>query len=157
MALFLTIPDIPGEAKDKDHPDAIDLLDFSWGLTNVSTAQIRKTGRPSFADLRVRKELDRSTPKLALAAATGRRLSEVVLDQTASFTDSGRVTFLSIKLWNAVVTEVSEETEGPEQPPGDVIAFEFPKVEMVYTLYDSKGKKAGTERFAWDLVKGETF
>jgi len=156
MAIFVTIPNIPGESRDIGHPDAIDVRAFQWGLTNAGSAGSKKAVPPSFLDLTIFKALDRSTAKLALACATGERLSEVVLDETASFTDGGRVTYLTVKLWNAVVTEATESSSEEERPE-DVIRFDFPKIEMVYTLFDSKGKKKGTERFAWDLVKGETF
>jgi type VI secretion system secreted protein Hcp len=156
MAIFVTIPGIPGESLDKDHPDAIDVSSFGWGMSNPGSAVSKKAAPASFQDLYINKELDRSTTKLALACATGQRLSEVVLDQTASFTDAGRVTVLSIKLWDAVVTEVSESGI-EEDRPSDSIAFDFPKVEIVYNLYDSKGKKKGTERFGWDLVNQVEF
>ncbi|MDH3307089.1 MAG: type VI secretion system tube protein Hcp [Acidimicrobiia bacterium] len=156
MAIFVTIPGIPGESLDKDHPAAIDVLNFSWGLTNSGLPAAKKASPPSFSDLTIAKEIDRSTPKLALACATGQKLSEVLLDETASFTDEGRVTYLTVHLWDAVVSEVSE-TSGGEEPPSDVISFVFPKVEVVYTLLDSKGKKKGTERFGWDLVKNVPF
>lgn len=156
MAIFVTIPDIPGESQDRDHPDAINVNAFQWGLSNAGSALDKKSASPSFSNLTIHKNLDRSTAKLAMASATGQRLREVVLDETASFTDGGRVTYLTVKLWDAVVAEVSESSS-EEDRPQDVISFDFPKIEMVYTLFDSKGKKKGTERFAWDLAKGQTF
>jgi len=156
MAIFVTIPNIPGESVDKDHKDAIDVLSFQWGVSNPGSAVDKKVQPPSFSDLTITKALDRSTTRLALACATGERLRNVKLDETAAFTDEGRVTVLSIELWDAVVTEVAE-SGAEDGRPNDAIAFDFPKVEVVYTLFDSKGKKTGTERFGWDVSKNTPF
>jgi type VI secretion system secreted protein Hcp len=157
MAIFVTIPDIPGESVQKDHEDAIDAFSFQWGVSNAGSAVDKKVQPPSFSDLTITKALDRSTTRLALACATGERLRSVRLDETASYTDGGLVTVLTIQLWDAVVTAVSEAGAGDDGAPSDAIAFDFPKVEVVYTLFDSKGKKKGTERFGWDVSRNASF
>ena len=82
--LFLNVSGIQGECTEREHPRWIAVLDAIWSVEQVSAGQ-RGRMHPHFEPLKVWKELDKSSPLLALACAQGRRLKEVALEFTGNF------------------------------------------------------------------------
>src|SRR5688500_16892574 len=82
--IFAKLGDIKGESLDSKHKDEIEVLSFSWGLTNASTAGSGAgagAGKPAFQELSIVHKIDKASPSLMSACATGKHLPEVTLTQ----------------------------------------------------------------------------
>jgi len=67
--IFLKIGDIKGESQDKSHPNEIEVLSWSWGVSGPIAGDAKKTGQPACAQpLSVSKYLDKATPPLVTNA-----------------------------------------------------------------------------------------
>ena len=80
--MFIKIGDIKGESLDQSHRDEIDVLAWSWGMSNDGTTHAGGgggAGKVSMQDLSCTKYLDKSTPKLLEFCATGGHIPEAVL------------------------------------------------------------------------------
>ncbi len=66
---FLKIDGIDGESTDKDHKGEIDVLSWSWGMSQSGSAD--GTIVPDIQELELTKYVDKSTPKLMEALAGG--------------------------------------------------------------------------------------
>src|SRR5258708_32619200 len=78
---FLKIEGIPGESRDLKHKDEIEVLSFSWGVTQPQQAtQARlRPGRADVQDFSIVKLLDKASPLLFVAACPGDHSQEAVL------------------------------------------------------------------------------
>ncbi len=68
--MFLKINDVTGESKDKVHTKEIDVLSWSWGMSNSGSAHVgggAGSGKVNVQDIQVTKYVDSSSPKLMLA------------------------------------------------------------------------------------------
>jgi type VI secretion system secreted protein Hcp len=70
--MFLKFIDIKGESTDSKHPGEIEILSWSWGETNT----LSSGGERLIQDFHFTKKVDMSSPKLMLACAIGKMLTE---------------------------------------------------------------------------------
>ena len=74
--IFAKLGDIKGESADSKHKDEIEVLSFSWGVTNSGSASSSGgtgAGKSTPNDLTIVHAIDRATPRLLHACATGTR------------------------------------------------------------------------------------
>ena len=78
---FLKIDGIPGESADKVHKDEIDLVAFSWGETNTGQATTGGggAGRSVAQDFHFVHHVDKATPLLFFACASGQHIKTAIL------------------------------------------------------------------------------
>ena len=72
--IFAKIGDIKGESLDAKHKDEIEVLSFSWGVSNAGSSSSGGgcgAGKATFQDLSIVHGIDEATPALLKACATG--------------------------------------------------------------------------------------
>lgn len=155
--IFAKIADIKGESRDAKHKDEIEVLSFSWGVTNTTTAAAGGgggAGKVTFQDLTMIHSVDKASPQLMLACATGKHIKEAIIAQRRA--GRGQQDYLIVKMNDVIVTSVIDgHTSG--QPGSESVSLTFAKIELEYkprkrdgTLdagvffkYDIKSNKAG--------------
>ena len=73
--IFAKIGDIKGESADAKHKDEIEVLSFSWGVTNAASSVAGGgggAGRATFQDLSIVHTIDKASPRLLHAAPRAR-------------------------------------------------------------------------------------
>ncbi len=159
MAGFIKFDGVDGETKDKDHKAWSDLLSFSQGIHKPgggATGQTRRRGDTVMEDVQVVKELDKSSPKLAESVCNGKVYPKVLIDFTASYTDQGRVTYLSYELKNVSVSAYNFSGVGQSDlVPTESISLNFEEIKVTYIENDSQGKKKGNVEYSWKVEEGE--
>lgn len=142
-AAYMKFEGIEGEATDAKHDKWIDVLSVDWGTNRGggrSTARAPRDG--SSGTLTITKTLDRSSPKLQQACASGAHFPEVELDLSASARDRGsRTTYLTYKLHDVLVTSCSTGGSGGEDRSTETISLNFAKIEWTY----DKGERGKVE------------
>ena len=128
---FLTIASIPGEVVDDRHPGAIEVLNWSWAVSNAAPAGGGagggRIGKPTLADVAVSLRLDAATPRLFDACARGIHLKEVLL----SARRAGMIgDYFTVRMQEAVVTSATTAFSGEE--PAVQIALGFATVTLTY-------------------------
>ncbi len=160
MAAYIKFDGVDGECKDKDHKGWSDLASFGQALHQPgggATGATRRRGDVIMDDLTCSKELDKASPKIAEAVAKGRVFPKVEIDLTASYTDSGRVTFYKYELKNVLVTSYNISGAGQaEDVPMEDFSLNFEEIKVTYTENDSKGKKKGNVEYSWKVEEGES-
>jgi type VI secretion system secreted protein Hcp len=106
----LKISGIQGDSQDRAHKDQIEVQSWSWGLVRSTATAGGAAGKPVFEDLSITKNVDRSTPKLVGACATGKHFLEVVL--AARRAEGESFDFLVIKLSDVTIPRF--ETSGED-------------------------------------------
>lgn len=155
--MFLKIGSIEGESNGDikgNHAKEIDVLAWSWGMSNSGTA-ISGPGTANVQDISFTKYLDKSTPTLMLAALTGSSFA------SAEFTVSQNNTktpyeMLKLKLENVLVTSVSAGGSGGQERLTENVSLNFSKVSLEYYVQDAltgKASKAGEFTYYVSAVK----
>src|SRR5437763_14257572 len=80
--MFLKIDGVDGESKDKQHAKEIDVLAWSWGLSNSGSAHVgggAGAGKVNVQDLSFTKYIDKASPDLMLGACNGKHYDNALL------------------------------------------------------------------------------
>src|SRR6476659_7696477 len=112
--IFGKLGDIKGESLDSKHKDEIEVLSFSWGVTNAGSMAHGTgggEGKATFHDLSFVHKIDKASPVLMQACATGVHLKEATI--TGRKAGKGQQEYLIIKMNDVIVTAVLD-AEGKE-------------------------------------------
>jgi type VI secretion system secreted protein Hcp len=152
VAYYLKIDGIPGESQDDKHKNEIDVESWSWGQTNSGDAAYRGgegAGKVSAQDFLFVMKVNKASPKLMEACASGEGIKKAIL--TATKAGKTAQDYLKITLHDFIVS--SYQTLGGNNGdtlPNDQITLNFSKMEMEYKEQQAAGSLGGSVRGAWD-------
>ncbi len=154
--MFIKIKDIDGESQDAKHKDEIDVLAWSWGLTNPgSPGAGAGRGKANFQDLTVTKFIDKATPDLILACASGKHIEEATLAVRRSGGEKQQLDYIVVKMTEVRVTSVQQLSAGGEAEPVEDVSFNFTKFTYTYTPQDPRGGPGESETIGWDIARNK--
>lgn len=143
--MFIKFDGVDGESTDKKHAKEIDVLSYSWGVSNSGTTHIGGgggAGKANFQDLSFVKYVDKASPNLFMAAATGKHFDSVKLTiRKAGGADA--LEYLVYELTEVLITSYQTGASGGEDRQTESISLNFAKVKMSYTEQNDKGAAAG--------------
>ena len=149
--IFLKLGDIKGESLDDRHKDEIEVLSFSWGVTNsgvVSSGGGGVAGKATFHDLSIVHNLDRASPLLLKACATGTHIKDAII--THRKPGKGRQEYLIVKLSDVIITAVTHGGATGEAISENV-TLAFAKVDLEYKPQKADGSLDAGIQFKYDL------
>ena len=150
---FLKIDGIQGESKDDKYKDWMEISFYKWGAKQPTSASASTAGggsseRASFGPLTVHKELDRATPKIAVACADGSHIKEVKLELCRA--GGEKLKYMEFKMSDVIISSV--EIVGGTGIPTEVLNFDYGKIEWTYTQQRrSDGLGGGNVAAGWNL------
>src|SRR5437867_1969523 len=154
---FLKIKGIEGEANDKTHKAEIELESWSWGESNSGThagGSGGGAGKVAMQDFHFVMKINKASPKLFLACATGEHIPEATL--TCRKAGKEQQEFLKVKFSDLLIS--SYQTGGSahgDVVPTDQISFNFTKIEVDYKEQDSKGSLLGATKAGWNVKENK--
>jgi type VI secretion system secreted protein Hcp len=149
---FIKIDGVDGESKDDKHKGEIDIQSWSWGATQTGSMAAGGgggAGKVSMQDFSFTKSIDKSSPKLFEALATGKHLKEVKL----TLRGSSSVEYLTITLTDVLVSSYSTGGSSGDDRPTESVSLNFAQIKMSYVEQDASGKAGAATEFGWDLKK----
>lgn len=149
--IFAKIGDIKGESFDDKHKDEIEVLSWSWGITNAAMRAAGTgagAGKASFHDLSFTHKIDKASPVLMKSCATGQHMKEATI--TLRKAGKGQQEFLIIKMNDVLITAVSD-ADGAEAGPIESVSLAFAKVDVEYRPQKSDGSLDAGLHFKYDL------
>ena len=150
--VFLKIGDIKGESKDAKHVDEIDVLSWSWGVSQTGVASKGGgvgAGKASFNDLSFMHALDKASPNLMKACAQGSHYDTAVL--TARKAGKGQQDYLIVKMKEVFVTSV--QPSGSTEHPLESVSLTFSHVDLEYKAQKADGSLDAGIHFIYDIKK----
>jgi type VI secretion system secreted protein Hcp len=151
--MFLKINGVDGESKDKTHPMEIDVLAWSWGMSNSASGHAgggSGTGKVNVQDISVTKWVDSSSPYLVLASCNGDHFDEANL-VVRKAGGSSPVEYIKIKMTEVFISSVSTGGSGGEDKLTENVALNFSTFEFNYTPQDAKGAAGTAIPAGWDI------
>jgi type VI secretion system secreted protein Hcp len=150
--IFAKIGDIKGESVDAKHKDEIEVLSFSWGVSNSGSAGAPGggggAGKATFQDLSIVHSIDKATPELLKACATGLHIKDATITHRKA--GKGQQEYLIIKLNDVTITAVSH-AGAEDQPYAESVSLKFAKVDLEYKPQRPDGSLDPGLHFKFDL------
>ena len=149
--IFAKLGDIKGESLDDKHKDEIELLSWSWGVTNAKaplTGSGGGKGKATFHDLSFTHKIDKASPLLLKGCATGQHLKEATITRRKA--GKGQQEYLVIKMNDVVITSVAEEDDGGSGQV-EAVTLAFAKVDLEYRPQKSDGSLDAGIHFKYDI------
>ena len=152
VEMFLKLAEIEGESSDAKHKGEIDVLAWSWGLSQEAGSPAGGgASRVKIESISIQKLIDVASPLLLLFSAQGKHITDGTL--TTRKAGKGGGDFLLFKMTDVIVTSVhvavSKDTDS------ESITLSFGKFEFNYRPTNPDGS-LGTEKFSkWDVARGK--
>lgn len=150
---FLKIEGIEGESADAKHKGEIDVDSWSWGESQGGTMAFGGgggAGKVQMQDFHFVMKVNKATPKLILACASGEHIKKAVL--TCRKAGKEQQEFLKYSFSDVLIS--SYQTGGASNGsivPSDQIAFNYGKMEVEYKEQKADGSMGGPVKAGWDL------
>ncbi len=155
--MFLKIDGVDGEAKDNSHEKEIEVLAWSWGMSQSGSMHVGAgggAGKVNVQDMSITKYVDKSTPNLMAACATGKHYSEIKL--TVRKAGESPLEYVKITMSRVIVTSVSTGGSGGEDRLTENTAFNFAEYKIEYTPQKDDGSGDAVVESAFNIEKNIT-
>jgi type VI secretion system secreted protein Hcp len=150
--VFLKIGDVKGESIDSKHAGEIDVLSWSWGVSNSGSGALgggHGSGKANFGDLNFMHALDKSSPVLLKACAMGDHFPEATLVSRKA--GKGQQDYLIIKMKEVFITSV--QPSGSSEHPMESVSISFGHVDLEYKPQKADGSVEAGVHFIYDIKK----
>lgn len=154
---FLKLDGIDGESTDSKHKGEIDLESWSWGETQTGSHSAGGgggAGKVHMQDFHFVMRMNKASPKLMLACATGEHIKKAVLTMRKAGKEQQE--YAKITMSDLLVS--SFQTGGSAK--GDIIPLEqislnYAKIEFEYKEQKPDGTLGGAVKAGYDVKKNE--
>jgi type VI secretion system secreted protein Hcp len=150
--MFLKLDPIKGEATDAKHKEEIDILSWSWGLSQTGAAHSGTgggAGKVSVQDLHFTHYIDKATTYLIKACTKGEHIDKGVL--VVRKAGGTALEYIKITLEEILVSSVSTGGTHGDERLTENVSLNFKKYKYEYTGQTDKGGAGATAEFKWDI------
>ena len=154
--IFGKIGNIKGESKDAKHKNEIDVLGWAWGVTQSGTMSHGGgggAGKASFEDFNFTHHIDKASPELLKACATGSHIPEA----TFTVRKAGKTPqeYLIIKFSDVLIASVAMSVFGEGPTSDEHVTLQAAKVDFEYKAQKDDGTLEPGLHFKYDLKTGK--
>lgn len=153
--MFLKVDGIAGEAQDKAHAGEIDVLAWSWGVSNSGTTHMGSgggSGKANVQDFSFTKYVDKATPTLMLFSCNGKHIKEATLVVRKAGGDKP-VEYLKIVMSDILISSVSTGGSGGQDRLTENVTLNFAKVALDYVPQSAKGAPEAKIPMTWNIAQ----
>ena len=149
--IFAKIGDIKGESLDDKHKDEVEVLSWSWGVSQSGSIRTGGggggEGKATFNDFNFTHHVDKASPLLLKACATGEHIKDGTI--TVRKAGKGQQEYLIIKMNDVLITAVTDDdSEGSNL---ETVSMVFAKVDLEYRPQKSDGSLDAGIHFKYDI------
>lgn len=149
--IFAKLGDIKGESLDDKHKGEIEVLSYSWGVTNAGSLGAGTgggAGKATFRDLSIVHKIDKASPVLMQACATGTHIKEATITHRKA--GKGQQEYLVIKMNDIIITGVAP-SESSGEAGSEIVTLAFAKVDFEYKPRKPDGSLDAGVHFKYDI------
>ncbi|MBX7219360.1 MAG: type VI secretion system tube protein Hcp [Blastocatellia bacterium] len=157
---FIKFDGIQGESRDSKHKDWIEVLSYNFSVNQTASISSSSHGsksaeRANFSDFHFTKALDKATPFMAFACASGQHFPKVMIEICRAAGNDKEV-FMRYTLQDVLLTGYSTSGSGGggegETIPTENIGITYGKIEWNYIPTDqTTGRAMGNISKGWDV------
>ena len=154
--IFGKLGDIKGESLDAKHKDEIEILSYSWGVSNAGSMAHGSgggEGKATFHDLSFVHKIDKASPVLLQACATGTHIKEATITHRKAGKEQHE--YLIVKLNDVIITGVTHGGSGDGH--SENVSISFAKVDFQYKMQKPDGSLDAPVNFKYDLKANKIY
>lgn len=154
--MFIKIDDIKGESVDAKHAGEIQVLSWSWGMSQSGTTHDGPgagAGKVNVQDLTFTKYIDTSSPNLIKTCCSGKHYANALL--TVRKAGDKPLEYLKISLKDIIISSVSTGGSGGEDRLTENVTLNFGQFEVVYTPQKPDGSGGPGINTTWNIPKND--
>jgi type VI secretion system secreted protein Hcp len=152
--MFIKIGDLKGESVDDKHKEEIDVLAWSWGMSQSGTTHLGTgagPGKVNVQDISFTKYVDKSSPNLMQYCCNGKHFAEALL--TVRKAGETPLEYLKLTLKDLMITAVSTGGSGGEDRLTENVTLNFSQFKVEYTPQKKDGTGDAAVTIGWDVAK----
>jgi type VI secretion system secreted protein Hcp len=152
--MFIKIGDLKGESVDDKHKEEIDVLAWSWGMSQSGTTHLGTgagAGKVNVQDISFTKYVDKSSPNLMQYCCNGKHFAEALL--TVRKAGETPLEYLKLTLKDLMITAVSTGGSGGEDRLTENVTLNFSQFKVEYTPQKKDGTGDAAVTIGWDVAK----
>ena len=155
--MFLKLDGIDGDSKDAKHKGELDIESFSFGATHpgATTGTGGGAGKVSMQDFSFTTQVNKASPKLFLACASGQHIKTALL--TVRKAGGQQQDFLKVTLSDVTVSGYHQRAAEAADMPRDQVALNFAKIHVSFSGQRPDGTPDAPVSGGWDLKKNIKF
>ena len=150
--MFIKLDGVEGEAKDDKHKGWIDVLAWSWGMSQSGTMHMGGgggAGKVNVQDLSFTQYIDKSTADIMIHNASGKHYPKANL--VVRKAGDKPLEYLKIELKNVLISSISTGGSGGEERLTENVTLNFETVKVEYTPQKDDGGGGAVQTFGWDI------
>ncbi len=155
--MFLKIDGVDGESRDSEHKGEIDVLAWSWGLSQSGSTHMGGgggSGKVNVQDISVTKWVDKASPNLMKYCCNGKHFKEALL--TVRKAGEKPLECIKVKMNDLIISSVSTGGSGGEDRLTENLTLNFGKVAFEYQPQKDDGSKdGGAIPMAWNIKENK--
>jgi len=153
--IFLKVDGIEGEAEDSTHKNEIEVLSWSWNVSQQSNMHMGSgggTGKASVDDLTFEHYIDRATPNLVQYCLLGKHIKQAQMVVRKS--GGNPLEYLKLTMNDVLVTRVSPAgVATDESRPRETVSLSFSSMKQEYIIQNAQGGSGGAVTATFDIKK----
>ena len=133
--MFMKIDDFKGEATDDKHKGLIEVLSWSWGMTQTGNAHIGTgagAGKVDVQNLTFTKYIDTSSPNLIKLCCKGKHFDTATLYVRKAASDKP-MEYLKIEMYDGLISAVNVGGSGSDERLVENVSLNFASFKYYYT------------------------
>lgn len=153
--MFLKIDDIKGESSDSVHVDEIDIMAWSWGMSNSGTTHQGAgggSGKVAVQDLSFTHYVDKASPNLMKLVCNGEHFSEAKLVVRKSG-GTEPLEYMIITMKHGIISSLSTGGSSGEDRLTENVTLNFAEFEMTYVPQKQDGSGDAELFAAWNIAE----
>ena len=151
--MFLKLEPIKGEAQDDAHKDEMDILAWSWGMSQSGTTHMGSgsgAGKVNVQDLSVTKYIDKASTDLMKFCTNGDHITEGTL--TVRKAGGKALEYIVLNMKDIIISSVSTGGSGGEDRLTENVSLNFGGYEIAYTPQEKDGAAGTKTEWKWDIA-----
>lgn len=150
--MFIKIEGIDGESKDDAHEDEIDVLSWTFGMTQPGTFHVGGgggAGKVQVQDLSFIHQVDLATPVLMLKCSNGDHIPEAVLTVRKAGKDP--LEYIIITMKKVMVTSISTAGGSTDGRLFENVTLNFAEISYKYAQQSDEGGEEASKTYEWNI------
>lgn len=150
---LLKIEGAEGESKIKGHEGEIDVLSWSWGMTQSGTMHVGGgggKGKVSVQDISVTKNVDKASPLLIKMCCTGEHFETATLYARKAGKDP--LEYLKVTMTKVLISSINTGGTDAEEGPIENLTLNFKAFEVDYVPQKDDGSGDADIIFSFDIA-----
>jgi type VI secretion system secreted protein Hcp len=153
--IFIKINGIDGEAEDATHKDEIEVLSWSWNVSQQSNMHLGSgggAGKATVDDLQFEHFIDRASPNLIQYCLLGKHIDEARL--VVRKAGGSPLEYIKLTMNDVLVTQVSPSgVAEDESRPREIVRLSFSRLKQEYIVQNAQGGSRGAITATFDIKR----